>query len=36
MVEAGGGDHVSVAVEFPSGKFVKPLNGFYLRSKAES
>eukprot|EP00794_Sanderia_malayensis_P020639 gene20639-22674_t len=35
LVEAGGGDHISVAVTFPSGSKSIPLDGYYLRDNAD-
>ena len=33
LVEFGGGDHLSVAVDLPSGATLKPIPGYYLRAK---
>ena len=33
FVEFGGGDHLSVAVDLPSGSTLKPIPGYYLRAK---
>eukprot|EP00795_Rhopilema_esculentum_P015280 gene15280-6491_t len=36
LLEMSGGDHLSVAVDLPSGKKLIPLSYYYLRAKAES
>jgi len=33
LIEAGGGDHLSVAVDLPSGSSLTPIPGYYLRTK---
>ena len=33
LFEMGGGDHLSVAVDLPSGVSLKPIPGSYLRGK---
>ena len=33
LLEFGGGDHLSVAVDLPSGTTLKPIPGYYLRAK---
>ena len=33
FVEFGGGDHLSVAVDLPSGTTLKPIPSYYLRAK---